>query len=878
MADQVPDTLDSEVLLNAVLDALPDAVITITEEGLIASYSQAAEQMLGYKAREVFGQNIKMLMPAPYRDEHDGYLERYKNTDEKKVIGLGRDVQAQRKDGTVFPIHLSVSEMFVQGRRMFTGIIRDQSRLKRAEKKTEQFAQIIESVSNEVHIVDAETFEVLHSNLAARLNLGYTSGEVLGLKPWDMVQGIDQDNIEAFVGPLRGNSNDLRKFEETRIRKDGSTYRALTQIRWLDVDDRPVFVAVVQDLTELKAARSKGAQFGEILESSLNEIYMFDADSLKFAMVNLGARQNLGYSFEEFKELTPVDIKPEMTLERFERIVAPLRSGKVKFLNFSTKHQRKDGSIYPVEVNLQLAEIDDQSLFVAIIQDVTEQTKLNEELLLRDRAMAEVVSGILITDAKIGENLIVYANAAMKEMTGYSSEEMIGRHPSFLHGSDQNQAALDDIYTAIAEFQPVRGIIRNYRKDGSLFMNEITISPVSDDAGTVTHFISVQTDVTSKLEMEDRLRQSQKMDAIGQLTGGIAHNFNNMLTVVIGNNELLAGRLSGDDIATTLLSDASSAAENGAKLTDQLLSFARRQPLDPKPIDLNELVYDLGDMLGRTLGATITLNIKLEEGLGLSFADRAQVQNALLNLAINARDAMPNGGVLTIETSVAYFDADDAVKRGEILAGRYTCLSVRDTGTGISPEILPRVLEPFFTTKEVGKGTGLGLSMVHGFAKQSGGHLEIDSEPDFGTSISLYLPDAAGLDNGDLNNCNGVSLVEKGAEKILVVEDNARVRKTTINRLTYLGYETLQAESGQQALDILAGNSNVDLVFTDMIMPGGMSGADLLDEARKLYPQIKFIISSGYSDQSAKPSDGTLWLPKPYKLEEMSQLLRQLLD
>lgn len=871
----MPHSVDAEALLNSVLDALPDAVITITEDGLIASYSYAAEQMLGYEASEVIGQNVKMLMPAPYRDEHDGYLDHYKATHQKKIIGIGREVEAQRKDGTVFPIQLAVSEMFVQGRRMFTGIIRDQSKLKQAESKTRQFTQIVEDSVNEIYISDAETYQILHANRAARVNLGYSTDEVPNLKPWDFVQGLDRDNIGTLLDPLRDGTRDWQQFETVQIRKDGSTYPVQTQLQLLKTKHQPVFVAVVQDLTELRAERSRSDQLGAVLDRSLNEIYMFDADSLRFVQANFGARKNIGYTSEEMLDMTPVDIKPEMTNEQFEQVIAPLRDGSKDLLTFNTVHQRKDGSTYPVDVTLQQMHSIEQSLFVAIIRDITEQHKMTEDLLLRDRAIAEVGTGVLITDAKNGENAIIYANAAVAKMTGYEAEEILGRNPRFLQGDDRDQPALDNIRSAISQAVPVLETLRNYRKDGSRFISEVAISPIFDDSGEVTHFVGVQSDVTSKLEMEERLRQSQKMDAIGQLTGGIAHDFNNLLTVVIGNNELLADRLKDDEFSIALLDDATSAAESGAKLTSQLLSFARQQPLAPKVIDLNAFVRGMKGMLARTLGEQNKLITKLAKDSGNPFADPVQLQNALLNLSINARDAMPDSGGLTIETSAVYFDVGMAQERGDIAPGRYTRLSVSDTGTGIPPEIQSRVLEPFFTTKETGKGTGLGLSMVHGFAKQSGGHLEIYSELGHGTSVSLYLPSVAEPEDSIADVRHAAPTVEKGGETILVVEDDPSVRKLTINRLDHLGYITLQAETGQQALDILAENADVDLVFTDMVMPGGMSGVGLILEVRKLHPHIKCIIASGYAEQGTMPKDGTLWLRKPYRLQELSQVLRQ---
>ena len=367
------------------------------------------------------------------------------------------------------------------------------------------------------------------------------------------------------------------------------------------------------------------------------------------------------------------------------------------------------------------------------------------------------------------------------------------------------------------------------------------------------------------------------MEAIGQLTGGIAHDFNNLLTVVIGNHELLADHLGNDELSNALLDDATTAAESGAKLTGQLLAFARQQTLDPKSIDLNGLVQETSEMLTRTLGEAIMLETSLASDLGKAFADPAQLHNALLNLAINARDAMPDGGKLTIETGRVVFDADMASQRNEVDPGNYVRLSVIDNGVGMSPEVRDRVAEPFFTTKEQGKGTGLGLSMVHGFAKQSGGHMEVYSEEGYGTTVSLYLPDAGETaEEGEPDDKSATSSKGSG-ETVLVVEDDPRVRKITVKRLEHLGYSVIEAETGPQALQILANSADVDVVFTDMVMPGGMTGGELLEEVRKRYRDIKRLITSGYAD-GVIPNDGTKWLRKPYSLKEMARTFREVLD
>jgi CheY-like chemotaxis protein len=374
------------------------------------------------------------------------------------------------------------------------------------------------------------------------------------------------------------------------------------------------------------------------------------------------------------------------------------------------------------------------------------------------------------------------------------------------------------------------------------------------------------------------LRQSQKMEAIGQLTGGVAHDFNNLLTVVLGNNELLAGRLGEDERSRKLLNASTGAAERGAQLTSQLLSFARQQPLDTKVINVNDLISGMQEMLQRTLGETVKLKLALAGDLGKTQVDPNQLHNAVLNLSINARDAMPNGGQLIFETSNVDFDPETAQKRVDAKPGQYVRLTVSDTGTGMPADVQTRVFEPFFTTKKQGKGTGLGLSMVHGFAKQSGGHLDLYSEVGHGTTISLYLPDAT--ETGQVSSPDDTPSKTKdaGGETVLVVEDDAGVRDVTVARLEHLGYQCIEAETGQQALDVLEDEHTVDVVLTDMVMPGGMTGAELVRHVREKYPEMKVVFTSGYAEGAQLPVDGAPWLRKPYTLTDLARTLRELLD
>ncbi|MDZ7769926.1 MAG: PAS domain-containing protein [Woeseiaceae bacterium] len=379
-------------------------------------------------------------------------------------------------------------------------------------------------------------------------------------------------------------------------------------------------------------------------------------------------------------------------------------------------------------------------------------------------------------------------------------------------------------------------------------------------------------------QMAESLLQSQRLESVGQLTGGVAHDFNNLLTVIIGNTELLQEKLDDDDLSE-MAEMIANAAHRGAELTHRLLAFARRQPLEPKSLDLGELIASIDPLLRRTLGEHFDIKTVKADNLWLASADPAQLEGALLNLAINARDAMPGGGRLTIETGNVDLSTDYVAPYPDLEAGQYIMLAVSDTGSGIPAEDLARVFEPFYTTKEVGKGTGLGLSMVYGFAKQSRGHVNIYSEVGQGTTVKLYLPRAR-QDEMDIGIEQEMA-AGGGAETILVVEDDDLVRRYVHKLLESLGYNVLTATNGNAALEVLESNPDVDLLFTDVVMPGGMSGRDLAEEVQRRKPGIHVLYTSGYTENAivhhGRLDPSVILLSKPYRREDLAASVRKAL-
>lgn len=393
----------------------------------------------------------------------------------------------------------------------------------------------------------------------------------------------------------------------------------------------------------------------------------------------------------------------------------------------------------------------------------------------------------------------------------------------------------------------------------------------------------LQIEVEERRKAEAALAQAQKMEAVGQLTGGIAHDFNNLLQVVVGNLDILQRNLPEDAVRLRRSADnAMKGARRAATLTQRLLAFSRRQPLDPKRIDVNALVSGMSDLLHRSLGETVAVEIVVSAGLWRVEADANQLENAILNLAVNARDAMPEGGKLTIETANTMLDEAYARAHAEVRPGQYVVLSVSDTGVGMDRETAERVFEPFFTTKEVGKGTGLGLSMVYGFAKQSGGHVKIYSEPLVGTTVKIYLPRLiGGRSEEEVPELNS-SPDAGGKETILVVEDDEDVRAYSAETLRELGYQVIEAQDGPSALRVLEKQAGIDLLFTDVVLPNGLNGERLARDARALRPGIKVLFTTGYSRNAivhhGRLDAGVQLIAKPYSYAHLATKVRDVLD
>ncbi|HEY2022600.1 PAS domain S-box protein [Paraburkholderia sp.] len=553
---------------------------------------------------------------------------------------------------------------------------------------------------------------------------------------------------------------------------------------------------------------------------------------------------------------------------------------------------RKDGTRFWASVLIAALVADDGTFlgFGKIVRDTTDKRLAYEAVADSERRFRLLVQGV--TDYAIfmlsPQGYVTNWNLGAARIKGYEAGEIVGSHFRRFYTPQDAAQGLPErgLNTAATEgrFETEGWRVR---KDGSRFWANVVIDAIRDEQGTLIGFAKITRDVTERKTAQEELEnaraallQSQKIEALGKLTGGVAHDFNNVLQVLRGNLELLEGRHHRDAWTRERLHKAIEAVEHGANLASQLLAFGRRQALQPIVVNLAVMLRSMDDLLRRALGELIDVETVIGGGLWNTLVDPNHLENVVLNLAINARDAMPEGGKLTLELSNAMLDDRYSELAADVLAGQYVLFAITDTGTGMPPDVLEHAFEPFFTTKPEGQGTGLGLSMAYGFVKQSGGHIKIYSEPGQGTTVKVYLPRS--MEKAvELEPVKRVTLTG-GSETILVVEDDRRVQTTVVETLGQLGYTVLKADDAQSALAIVQSGVQIDLMFTDVVMPGPMRSTELAKLATRTLPDLKVLFTSGYTQNAivhgGRLDPGVHLLSKPYSREQLASKIRRLLS
>jgi signal transduction histidine kinase/ActR/RegA family two-component response regulator len=561
--------------------------------------------------------------------------------------------------------------------------------------------------------------------------------------------------------------------------------------------------------------------------------------------------------------------------------------------DFETVRRNKAGQHITVSLSVAPIKLASGSVIGAcsLARDITESIRAKELIdqeIRERRRIAEILDNTInsMTDALLvgdRDGTIVLCNPAAQRLmnieVGMTPPQWTYAHEIFM---------ADGVTPMPLEQRPLMRAVR-----GDSFENyEVTVryrdlrkpitfvatgGPIRGGSQYAAGGVVIYHDVTEARETDRQLREAQKMEAVGQLTGGVAHDFNNILTVITGTIEILKEGVADRPELAAIAKMIDDAAARGAELTNHLLAFSRRQPLQPRDTNVNALIVEVGRLLRPTLGGNIEIEFMLDDNASSALIDPSQLTTSLLNLALNARDAMPDGGKLTFETTDAVLDDNNAGMNEDVGPAPYVMIAVSDNGSGIAPEIIDKVFEPFFTTKVLGKGTGLGLSMVYGFVKQSGGHLKISSEVGHGTTIKMYLPRAAAAAQ-QFADMAPAEPIHGGHQTVLIVEDDALVRTYVVAQVRALGYRTLAATNAAEALGLIDGDAPIDLLFTDIVMPGAMNGRQLADEARRRRPGLKLLFTSGYAENAivhrGRLDPGVLLLAKPYRKQQLAQMLR----
>ena len=638
------------------------------------------------------------------------------------------------------------------------------------------------------------------------------------------------------------------------------------------------FVAALQRQRTEEALRESEELFRTVVESTTDAIVILDMNRI-IVSCNKGFCKLFGYTVDEVRR-TSVQMlhRAEEAYHRFGEIAyaSIQKTGSYRGEVYFTK---KDGTVFPGEtVTSAMEKSGSVAGYVGIIRDITDRKQDEAERELLMAAIGQVGESVFITDPA---GTIQYVNPTFERVTGYLREEAVGNNTRILKSGKQDEGFYRDLWETISGGKTWKGRMVNKRKDGKLYTEEATISPVCDASGRILNYVAVKRDITEQLQLAAQFLQAQKLEAVGRLTGGVAHDFNNLLTTIIGNAEMVIAEVGKESPLYGYIEDIKGAGERAAQLTRQLLAFSRKQVLQPEVVNLNEVVAGVDKMLRRVIGEDIELENALASDLGRVEADIGQLEQVIMNLAVNAKDAMPGGGNLIIETANVDLNETYAKNHVAVTPGPYVMLCVSDTGVGMSPEVQAQAFEPFFTTKEKSKGTGLGLSTVYGIVKQSRGNIWVYSEVGRGTSFKIYLPRVDKAVSGE--NVEGVrSEARGGTETVLVVEDEEQVRNLAEKVLEGYGYQVLAAKDGREALELLREHEGpIHLMLTDVVMPG-MSGRELAERLKGTRPEMKVIYMSGYTDNAIVHhgilDNGIAFIQKPFKPRDLARKLRVVLE
>ncbi|MGD1104124.1 MAG: PAS domain S-box protein [Terriglobia bacterium] len=865
-------------------ESMIDGFVRVDMEGRITEANDAFCRMLGYTPEELLKSTWKDLTPEKWHVSETDIIEEQVLTRGYSEIYLK---EYQQKEGAILPVEVRKYLMLDESGNPcgMWAIVRDITERKWAEEMLQEYEKVVEGSDEMIAVVDRE-YRYLLANRAYLDQHGLERGDVVGSSVPEVLgeefsaRVVKEKLDECFQG------NVVRYEIKHQYPKLGERDILASHFPIEGSHGVDRAACVLQDITERKRAeealRDNEEKYRVLYESSRDAIMMLAPPEWEFTAGNPAAIALFGARDKrEFVAAAPWSLSPEYqpdgelsSVKAPQMIDAAMERGSH---SFEWTHKKFSGEEFFATVTLTRMIYRGQPLLQATVRDITERKRAEAEHTQLITAIEQSAEAVVITNTN-GD--IEYVNPAFTWITGYSREEVLGQNPRILKSGKQDPGFYQQLWATILQGEIWHGELINRKKDGSLYTEEMNIAPVRSARGEVTHFIATKQDVTGRKTLEAQLQQAAKMEAIGRLAGGVAHDFNNLLTIINGYAELLLDKFAADNQVGGQLKQIQDAGERAASLTRQLLAFSRRQVLASQVLDLNAVVSNVEKMLRRLIGEDVKLHTFLDPSLGRVKADPGQIEQVIMNLAVNARDAMPSGGNLTLETSNVELDEAYARTHATVKPGPHVMLAVSDSGVGMTPEAKTHIFEPFFTTKEKGKGTGLGLATVYGIVKQSGGSIWVYSELGQGTVFKIYLPTVS-----ESPAARGHAKTEtdtaSGSETILVVEDEQGVRSLVRLALESSGYKVLEMADAESALAACANyDGPIHLLLTDVVMPQ-MSGPVVAEKVAALRPGIKVLFMSGYTDD-AVVRHGVLshdmpFIQKPFSPLALRKKIREVL-
>lgn len=812
------------------LDHSADAAYRISPDAIVIYVNDAACKQLGYTQKELLRMSIADFDPSFSEESWRKHWEELKL---KKSIRI--ENSHRKKSGQLFPVEIHVSYIRYDGQECACAFVHDITERVHMLEKLELTHFALDHTADPVFRLNPDS-TISYVNKAACKTLGYTRKELLDMSILDIDPSLTKEWWKELWNEVH-NKKSIR-IETVHQTKDGVIFPVEVHSTSIIFQGKEQHLAFANDITERKRAEEKLQNLTNI------QSLILDNSTLGIALVNnrifewvnprlcelmdrpiekvQGASTRILYSSDEqYEEQGRIAYKTLAGGKRSDNTIQFSRSDGTKFwcrlIGKALNPERpNDGSIW-------------------MFEDITEQNEARVELQRLSTAIEQASETVLITDET---GIIQYVNPAFEKDSGYSRSEVLGKTPVFLQSGRHDRAFYSNLWNIIQSGKTWTGRFTNQRKDGSIYINDVSISPLQDSSGTITGYVSVQRNITDELEKEERFRQSQKMEAVGQLAGGIAHDFNNILQAIRGFSEILIAKFDQQSAEYQNTVEIRKATRRAAELTRQLLAFSRKQPIDRKRVNINVIIQDADALLQMLLTNRIRCELDLAPDLHDIFADRSQIMQIIMNLAVNARDAMPDGGTLTLKTENITFTQKEHAEQND--KKDYICLTISDTGYGMDQDVQEHLFEPFFTTKAVGKGTGLGLAAVYGIVEQNKGWIHVCSAKDQGSTFKTYLPAfTAGSDVEDQPEQH---------EQILLVEDDADTRNMVVHVLKKAGYQVMVAKSAEEALTLFDRHrENISMLFTDISLPG-QDGIELADLLRTKKQNLPVLLYSGYRD------------------------------